>query len=112
MRNEDLKELLEVHTQAVKAEVRATTDLLGYKIDEVIEHQKVTNGRVTNLEEERLDFREHCNRTDKFFNNWKKNLLVASIFIVAISLASTWLYHNVDIVKTFEKKTGIELLSE
>lgn len=59
MNNIELKELFEAHMKTLKAEIRAGNDMLSYKVDEVISHQKTTNGRVNCLED-RFDKHDDC----------------------------------------------------
>lgn len=110
MRNEDIKELLQVQTQALKAEIKATNDMLGYKLDELTTHVKITNGRVTDLETKAIGFDDHCKNTKKITRHWKPILIASAVFIILISATTTLIMDKIDWVKTFEKQTGIELL--
>jgi len=109
MRNEEIKDLFEIHTKAIKAEVKATTDLLSYKIDGIIDRQDIANHRTTKLEDECERFDKHVCNTDKL---WKARRWIAIVFFVVI-FASSWLsmyiYHNVDPESTVAKKFGIVL---
>lgn len=109
MRNEDIKEILEAQTKAVKAEIKATTDLLGYKLDEVINHQKITNGRVTELEDKSANFDTHINNTQKA---WKHRKIIAFALIILIfgsTLVSTLIVQNIDAKGTIEKRLNLKL---
>ena len=61
MTNIELKELIEVHMNSIRQEIKSTKDLMDYKFEEqkkinakdhneIITHQKITNGRVNALE--------------------------------------------------------------
>lgn len=46
----EIREILSMNNTALKAEIRSNHDMEMLKLEEVISHQKVTNGRVTALE--------------------------------------------------------------
>jgi len=48
----EIKELLDLHTIAINAKTQFGNDMLSFKIDEVIKHQKVQNGRMDCLEKD------------------------------------------------------------
>ena len=107
MRNEDIKELLELHTKAIKAEVKSTTDILGYKIDGIIERQDVANHRVSKLEDRSELFDKHVCTTEKLWKN-RRWVAVAVFLVVFISASfSTWVYHNIDPAGTLAHKLGL-----
>jgi len=109
MRNEEIKELLELHTKAIKAEVKATTDILGFKLDEVIAHQVVTNGRVTKLEDSCSVFDRHVKNTNSFKKNWLFIACVALVLMFVTSMGSHWVIQKVDAEKTIIDKLGITI---
>ncbi len=84
MKDLDLKEILDLHYKGLKAEFKASTDLLGYKIDEVINHQKITNGRVTKNEE---TIHELCK--NPIINQIRANPIKLIVFTVLIILVMT-----------------------
>jgi hypothetical protein len=55
--NEGLAELLDAKMTGLKAEIKASTDFTGYKLDQLIDYQKVQNGRIDILENETRMFR-------------------------------------------------------
>ena len=64
MRNEEIYKLLEKQEDVfnakmtgVKAEIKAGTDMTVYKLNELIDYQKIQNGRTTKLEDETRVFR-------------------------------------------------------
>lgn len=52
MSYEQIKELLLLHQQAINANIKAGNDMIELKLQEVIKHQKETNGRVNYLEQQ------------------------------------------------------------
>ena len=103
MNNDELKELFEAHTTALKAEVKSQNELLGYKMDEMIKHQKITNGRVNALEGKCEVYEKHVNKSDVIWN--RRRPIIAGFFVVMFlsSLLSAWLVENVDVQRTIEK---------
>ena len=73
MKNEDLKELLEANFTAVRAEMKADRDITNIKLDEMIGHQKETNGRVGKLE-----CKVRKNTT------WRLTVTAVASFVVAV----------------------------
>lgn len=57
MKNLEIKEILDANFKAVRAEMKADRDIFGLKLDEIICHQKATNGRVEMLEKQTWFFR-------------------------------------------------------
>jgi hypothetical protein len=55
--NERLAELMDAKLTGLKAEIKASTDMTTYKLDELITYQKVQNGRLSCLEDETRVFR-------------------------------------------------------
>jgi len=47
----ELKELLDAKFTGIKAEIKAGNDFITYKLDEVINHQKESNGRLCKQED-------------------------------------------------------------
>lgn len=52
MTNVELKELMNVVMTGIRAEIKAGNDMINYKMDELIQYQKIQNGRTQKLEEE------------------------------------------------------------
>ena len=48
--NIELKDLVELHLSSIREEIKGFKEMSEYKFDEVITHQKITNGRVTKLD--------------------------------------------------------------
>jgi len=64
MKNEEIYKLLEKQEEVfnlkltgVKAEIKAGNDIQVYKLDKLIDYQKIQNGRVQRLEDETRVFR-------------------------------------------------------
>jgi hypothetical protein len=49
--NIELKDLVELHLSTIREEIKSLKVMSEYKFNEIIGHQKVTNGRVNALEE-------------------------------------------------------------
>ena len=81
-------------------DMNAGQDITHIKMDQMIQHQLETNGKVKSLEADTI-------RTPK-----NKRLKVTCVFIAAmfiISLIGATAYHGINWIKTFENKTKIEL---
>ena len=74
MTNNELKEWIELHSKGIKAEVKARNDVLEFKLDKVIEHQKLTNGRIGVLESE--------TRIVRFFSKYPKMAILVVLGFV------------------------------
>jgi hypothetical protein len=85
MSNAELKEFINAHLTGIKAEIKATNDIMTLKFDEVISHQKTTNGRVTQLERE-FD----CLEKNTVIQRWiKKNpKITAAIMVIFVLMVS------------------------
>ena len=95
LHNED-REYMDALMHGLKAEMKAGFDMLGYKNDEIIAHQKKTNGRVTNLEE----------NTKMLTPIWKnRKLIVIGLMVVWFLLAM--INDNTNLSKTLAQWFGI-----
>jgi hypothetical protein len=74
----ELRELMEVKLSLVKAEVTSGNDIIISKLDEVINHQKKTNGRVTKLEED-------IKAVQWIKKNPKLSIIISAAFIFAVT---------------------------
>ena len=81
-------------------DVNAGMDITHIKMDQMIKHQKETNGRVCELENNTIRIPRKI--------RWR---VASAILIIAfaIGLISAYSYHNINWRKTFENKTDIEL---
>lgn len=109
MTNAELRELLQTQTQVLKAEINATTDMLGYKLDEVIKRQDAANHRTSKLEIRCEKYDKSNESFHRFTKNWKVYLVGFGILVVCTGLLSSWISERVDIKKTIQEKTGIKL---
>jgi len=112
MRNEDIKDLLELHTKAIKAEVKANHDMLSLKIDGITDRQDIANHRVNEIEKKCDVYSKHVDNTNAVKKYSKWIVLATFVVIFGSSLLSHWLIENVDARKTLENNTGIELITE
>jgi len=55
--NKDDKDYLDLAFKGMKADIKADLNMVGYKVDELIEYQKIQNGRIGKLEKETRIFR-------------------------------------------------------
>ena len=76
----------------------------------IIEHQKVTNGRVNKLEDNAVVFNKHISDSNGLKKFYKWIAIGFVLLVFSSSLLAHWLIENVDARKTFENKTGIELI--
>lgn len=96
-------EHIALSTQAVKAEVKASTDMLGLKVDGIIDRQDLANGRTKKLEGKVIVLERFRKTTMMVVSRW---YLVLALFVL-IGLGSAWSYHKINFKKTIENKTGI-----
>ncbi len=94
MRNEEIyklierqensfKEVIEAKLTGFKAEIKTGNDLHTYKLDELIDHKKVQNGRIEALEKETRVFRLiHRNPTTSFIIGGLSLLGLIAFFIL------------------------------
>lgn len=94
----DEKEYIDIHMMALRAELKAGSDMMNYRFDKIESKQDLTNSRVTKLE----------NTTQLWawgVRNW--------YFVVALMMGMwfgiEWLSDNIDIKSTIEKQLNIEL---
>ncbi len=117
----DIKDLMEGQSAIISARVDAKFDQkfapLEAKVDSIVEHNDRQNGWITahtlNLEanKDRVDKLEDvCEQTVNDRAWAKKRWYVIVIAIAAISLLTSWSFHNVNLIKTIEKKFNIELM--
>lgn len=71
------KELLDAKLKGLKAEVSSGYDILIYKVDEILKHQKETNGQVKIIKKETTFYR-WCHR------NYKTAIVMGIILISII----------------------------
>jgi len=108
----DQKELIESKFTHLSAVIQTGFDFASHERGEIIKRQDITNGRVTKLEEDGYDYKDHIKNAARI---WKhKGLLLAGILLMLFlsSVLAAWLVENVDVLKTFEHKTGIELIDK
>ena len=95
MQNTEIKELLDakfthlsaiIQTQGALMEEKIShnNDYIGAKMDEMIEHQKRTNGRVVALESDAMDCRKH--RTISEVAPWYRKLPIFIMIPVVFTL--------------------------
>ena len=108
----DHKELLDAKITHVMGETRYLYDGLMSKQDEMITHQKLTNGRVTSLEERSDVFEKHVCTSEKIAKGWKVYVLGTFITFFLVGLMSAWSYHKIDFKRSMSSKWGIEFKTD
>lgn len=112
MTKED-KAYLDLLKEKIEEQHGALVTLVTTEFERVSHHLSVLNGRVGNAEQ-RIDrvmqvdckeFKKHIGLSKKVLNKWPLILLV----LLIISFAGAWLYDNLDLRGTIEKKADIEL---
>ena len=113
MQNIEIKELLDAKFTHLSAEIQAqgtlleekmkhSSDYMGVKMDEMIEHQKRTNGRVVALEKEAVACKKH--RTLAEIAPWYKKLPTYILIPVLFTLIGVGVDDHYTI-KSLEKHT-------
>ena len=79
--NKDDKDYLDLAFKGMKADLRSDLNMVGYKVDELIEYQKIQNGRLGKLEKETRIYRL-INRNPKISG--------AIIILIIIGALTIW----------------------
>jgi hypothetical protein len=120
---EDIKDLMMGQSAVISARVDAKIDQkfgpIEKKVDSIVAHNALQNGWIQDhtlkleANSERMDGFEECTdeitRVKKFARK-RWYLIVAGIALIA--LITSWSYHNINLVKTLEKKLNIEIIDE
>lgn len=101
MSNIELKDLIELHLQAIREEIKAGNIMSEYKFDEMIAHQKVTNGRVNVLEEHVEELQHKVSLYDWLKTNWKWTIAIG-VFVWFILHSMSDVFTIQEIVKLFK----------
>ena len=108
-RLKDQRELIDAKFTHLSAIIQNGFENASAERVEIVNHQKVTNGRVNTLEEKSTTFDRHVKNTKSVKRHW---VLIACTFLALMfvtSLGSHWVIQRVDAEKTVAKKLGIEL---
>ncbi len=89
--------------QATKAEVKASNDMLGFKVDGIIKRQDIANHRVSCLEETSVIIPKN--------RRWRVATIFAACMLI-LAMCGAWAYHHLDFKKSFENITKTELKDE
>lgn len=101
MNNIELKELINAHMVGVRAELKSMGDMMNFRFDEVIKHQKETNGRVTRTEI-KVDCLEKTTTIQRWIRkNPKATVAFGVLFVLIISAVGDFLGLST-IVKIFK----------
>ena len=89
------------------------------EISDIRNHQIEQNGWIErhslSLDAHETDLTElqvHCDSTDKAFNFLKKRWYIVLIAFSLFVLGVQWIGSNIDLIKTIENKTGVELIED
>ena len=121
MKNEDLinvmdqrlsdqKEYINAKFTHLSAIVQTGFDFASEQREQIIRHQKETNGRVSQLEDDCDGFEKHVCNSEKLWSKRKLIMVVLGILVFGSSILATFLYHTVDVKQTIENKTGVKFL--
>ena len=102
MTNIELKELIELKVESIKNEIKPSLDLIDYKLNElreinctehpeIITHQKITNSRVTHLEEENIERDKNLFIVSWINKNPKITILIFIMFWFVLSGLSKYI---------------------
>ena len=125
---ENLKEFITASDKVTHAKVINEVDRVGAqinevsgKVDDIIKHQEWQNGKLSKHDDAIIALEKQDITFDLYQQNCSANKLAKKLdkkwtwiaifcFVFLTSIASVWVYHNVDWLKTFERRTGIELV--
>jgi hypothetical protein len=93
MKNEDLKVILDSQFSAVRAIIDANSYVHESQLKEIVEQNKVRNGRIDELE----DHAKNCVKHREFMNGIGKNWKLISVGIVISLLLLHSLFDTVNI---------------
>ena len=120
---EDIKDLMEGQSTVISARVDAKFDQkfapLDAKVDSILEHNERQNGWIKEhtlklaAGEDRMDGIDDCQQQSIRWRLFiKKRWYIIVAVIALISLITSWSYHNINVIKTLEKKLDIEIVDE
>lgn len=108
MSNIELKDLIELHLSSIREEIRSMGkvselkfDAIMEKQDEQIQHQIITNGRVTKLENKQI-IKEEEDRVKKEKDKklyWKMAAMVVAAGFIASLISSVGLFEFLKLLK-------------
>ena len=81
MTNQELfeayKELMTISLTGVKAEIKSGNDMLDYKLDRMIDHQRIANHRVNKLEDNADEIKKNLGTYDWLKRHPKLSIAIA-----------------------------------
>ena len=76
----DTIKLIEANKTAINAETKASADMINLRLDQVMNKQDITNGRVNSLDDE-------CDKTVVFKNTLKYKLIGVLVGAIILTIA-------------------------
>lgn len=102
-------EVVRAEQRATRAEIKATTDIIGYKLQELVDHQVIQNGRLEKLEkrtgkieQEGILHARQLEKTTRETSFWRwvqRNGKTSVIIVVSLLFILFLLFQVVDIDK-------------
>ena len=112
MRNEDIKlvigslrEEMKAGHSLTRATVKSEVDLLGIKVDEIIEHNKRQNGELNQHEKDIRTIRPFVRAVRK-----KYFWIVAFLLLSVMMFAANWASEHINWKKTLKNTTGVSVI--
>ena len=82
-------------------------DPIETKLDEIIQQNAVRNGRMESAEDDIIELQSHVESSERVFCWIKNRWYVILIALMLLSMVSAWGYHNINLKRTIENKSGV-----
>lgn len=120
---DSLREEIKTGHTATRAVIMSEINRIDVKADSIIKHQKDQNGKLGKHEDRLVcleTFKDHSPaskltaRQVRIVGALDKKVFwtTVAVLLIGIGVLTSWMYHNVDIIRTVKNNTGIELIDK